>query len=319
MAIAFSRSRIIERSIPGTSISLLRAGLNTALTDAGWVGSSVTGGYKYVITTRQGLQAACWIRDLGIDVLGTPALSVHFGKVDGSLMGLQHLLVCSSYRESYDIIANECQMFVGLHGHTGSGPASESIFGGLANLAVCGGVPYVPLAVVLSDCGAAEPEVSELWWSSGSRHGFRSEYLHPDGEYSSGYDGDVQAGGGAAESRLRLAPLSHAQYDFSYDASPPQLTQWADGTAVYTDPLLLWGAPVARVRGQIWDAMLGSLPAALDAEITTEETDPDTGVDYAGLFTWRNYLYSPGLESHYSALYLLTQVPDGFLESNYAY
>jgi hypothetical protein len=318
MPIAFSRSRIIVTTAPGTSIALLRSGLNRALRDAGWDGSSVTGGYKYVITTRQGLQAACWIRDLGAASLGVPMLSVHFGSVDGSVMGKEHYLPVNALRETYQIIANECQMFVALEDTYSTGPAEETGFGGLPYYAVAGGVPYIPKEVVLSECGAAEPEVSELWWSSGTPHGFRSEYQHPDGEYSSGYDSDVQAGGGALESRLRLAPLAHPEYDFTI-FNLPQKTQWADGTPVYTDPLLLWGAPIARVRGQIWDAMLGSKPAALDHEITTEETDPDTGEAYTGEFIWRNYLYSPGVESHYSALYLLTQVPDGFLESNYAY
>jgi hypothetical protein len=318
MPIAFSRSRIIVTTAPGTSIALLRSGLNTALTDAGWVGSSVTGGFKYVITTRQGLQAACWIRDLGTAPLGVSCLSVHFGSVDGSVMGKEHLLPCNSLRETYQIIANECQMFVALEDTYATGPALETGFGGLPYYAVCGGVPYVPFDVELSECGA-EPDVTEAWWASGSPHGFRSEYQHPDGEYSSCWNGEAQAGGGALESRLRLAPLAHPEYDFAYDARDPQLTQWADGSPVFTDPLLLWGSPVALVRGQIWDAMLGSQRAALDAAITTNETDPDTGVEYAGEFHWRNYLYSPGMESYYSALYLLTQPADDFILSNYAY
>jgi hypothetical protein len=315
MPVAYSHSRIVVETVDGTTVANLRAGLHSALTTAGWSAASITGGHKYTITTRQGLTAACWIRDLGALLLSThPCLTVQFGSADGSQMGYEHLLACTAYRTSYQVIANECQMFVSWAGKWNVGPVEESS-PPIDALAVCGGVPYIPKDVLLSDCSA--PEITEAWWSSGSRIGFRNFTTHPESEYSACFDGELTTLG-ATDSRLRLAPLAHPYYDFV--SSPlPAKTQWFDETPVYTDPLLLWGAPVARVRGQIWDAMLGSTAQALDHEITTEEVDPDTNEPYEGNFVWRNYMHSEGIETHYASLYLLTQVPDGFIESNYAY
>jgi hypothetical protein len=309
MPVAYSHSRIVVETIDGTTSANLRAGLHAALELAGWSAAPVTGGYKYTITSRQGLTAACWIRD-GNPLL-TPRVNVQFGSADGSQMGYEHQIVTRAGRESYQIIANDCQMFVALEGQWNVAPDTD------AYLFVCGGVPYIPQDVLLSsDCSA--PEILEAWWSSGSTHGFRNNTTHPSSEYSACFDGELTTGGGS-DTRLRLAPLAHA--DSEYRTPAPQ-TQWFNGDPVYTDPLLLWGSPVARVRGQIWDCMMGSLPRALDHEITTEEIDPDSGEPYDYEFVWRNYMYSdPSISTTtlYSSLYLLTQSPDGFTESNYAY
>jgi hypothetical protein len=306
--VAYSHSRIVVDEVDGTTQANLRAGLHAALELAGWIAESITDGYKYTIVTRQGLTAACWT---GItSITGTPYITVQFGSADGAQMGLVHRLACTPSRESYQVIANECQMFVSLTGKWDLGTD------GIDATFVCGGVPYIPKDVLLSDCSA--PEITEAWWSSGSRYGFRNHTSHPNGEYSACFDGELTTGG--VEARLQLAPLTHANIDFFASMSdPPPKTQWFDGTPLYTDPLLLWGTPIARVRGQIWDAMLGSTAQALDHEITTEEINPDTGDAYDGEFIWRNFMYSDNLATHYSSLYLLTQVPDGFTESNYAY
>src|SRR5215203_5997913 len=126
MPIAFSRSAIIDTTADGTTVALLRAGLHTALTDAGWSATGVTGGYKFTFTSRQDLTAACWIRDEGLTIFGYPCLSVQFGSEDGGHMGRVHLLVASAHREAYQVVANHCQMFVSLTGKYYLGPDAEA-------------------------------------------------------------------------------------------------------------------------------------------------------------------------------------------------
>lgn len=324
MAIAFSQAPIVAASIDGETSSALRAGIHSALTAAGWESEAVTDGYQYTLASPQStgageLQAKCRVRDIGQTVLSTPCVTVQFLSYDEGRLGFEHPVAVLAGR-TYELIAGACQMFLALPGY--SSDPHESVYAH----AVCGGIPYVPKNLT-GECaleGIAQ-SVSEAWWSSGvSAHNalaFRSAWYHDEGgRWSACYNGDLAGSETAAyqpENRLALKAVSHPDWDLGIFLSNQQ-TQWMDESPLYFDPLLTWGTGVdaanglARIRGQIWDAMLGSKDAPLGHELT------------AGGFTWRNWMhYQGGMSagapgSYYSSLYLLEPaVVEG--ASNYAY
>jgi hypothetical protein len=319
LSIAFSHTRNVFATIDGSTKAILLAGLDNVLQSAGWVRSSVTGGFKYLLTSRQGLTAACFIRDLGATDLGLPCLTIQFATADESAMGKTHLLGASSYR-TYDVIANGVHMFAAVSGLTNLPPEGETTFG-VTRLAVCGGIPYVPFD---NACAGLDPEdFSSVWWSSGSSSGdtFRTSWYHDaSNEWSAYYNGELYDSGAAAEARLRLGAVAHPTDNFFI---PGQKTQWLDGTPLYFDPLLAWGDPTARVRAQIYDAMLASRDVPIDTLLTTYERDPDTGSNYPEAFVWRCWSHWNGSltseHTYFGSLHVLIQEPSAYLESNYAY
>jgi hypothetical protein len=318
--IAFSQSPVTVATVDGTSIASLRSGLDTILQSVGWTRVSVTGGFRYTLTSRQEFSASCWIRDLGDDLLGLPCLTIQFGSEDGSIMGRPHLLGISPLRTHYDVIASGPQFFVALRGYTNQVVDGEQTFDVRAT-SVCGGIPYVPI----DTCGEPIEEITDVWWSSGAGNGesFRSGWRHDDtADWSACYNGEVFASGAPQEARLRLSPVAQPDWDLFYSR---QQTQWMDETPLYFEPLIAWGFPSARVRAQIYDAMWASKDVPLDSALVTFERNPDTGLSYAESFLWRSWSHYFGDMSHgapgtyYGCLYLLTVAPTSFLESNYAY
>lgn len=318
--IAFSHSALTVATVNGTNITNLLYGLDIVLQSVGMARVSVTGGFKYTLTSRQGFSACCWIRDLGASQFGMACLSVQFGSVDGSLMGRTHLLGVSAQRAHYDVIASGPQFFIALRGYTDQMLTGEGAFGTRA-YSVAGGIPYVPVGT----CGEPIEEITQVWWSSGSGNGesFRSSWRHDDtANWSACYNGEVFNVGAAAAARLRLSPVGQPAWDLFYSK---QQTQWHDESPLYFEPLLAWGYPSARVRAQIYDAMWASKDQPLDHSLVTQERNPDTGTAYPESFSWRNWSHSTGDMSwgspgtYYGCLYLLTVAPTSFLESNYAY
>lgn len=319
--IAFSRTRNVYGTANGTTLDSLRAGIDAIVRAAGWTRSAVTGGYKYVFSSRQDLSAACYIRDLGDTQTGTPLLRINFGSADGARMGRNHFLAVTDARTHYDVIANGVHVFIALRG-VANVPPSEGLTFGVLAASVCGGIPYVPIDP--TPCGN-EPVVTEAWWSSGAAGGFRFNWLHDENnDWSACYNEDLYHAGSGREARLRVLPTGTPNADFGLFPSNPQV-QWMDGSPLYFDPLLAWGYPTARVRGQIYDCMLASKDVALDSPLYTYEQNPETGGAYPEAFTWRSWSHyigdmsygAPG--TYYGSLYVLTDTPGAYLEGNYAY
>ncbi|MGH9629159.1 MAG: hypothetical protein ACRD7E_12620, partial [Bryobacteraceae bacterium] len=121
MGIAYSSAPIVVASIDGSTSASLRAGIHTALTDAGWVSSPLPGGYQYTLTSPQStvageLQAKCRIRDIGQTVYAgvagfVPCITVQFLSYDELRLGREHLIAPLAGR-TYEITAGVCQMFL---------------------------------------------------------------------------------------------------------------------------------------------------------------------------------------------------------------
>jgi hypothetical protein len=326
MGIAFSDSRIVYRTFSATTAAGLIEAIHHALTDARWVGTAVGAGYRYVLESRQSLRCQCKISDEGYRNLGERGITVRFMSYDQSQKGYEHPILYSLGR-TYEIIAGRSQMFLAA---VGAGSISPEGPGGQAAHFVCGGVPYVSLGgATCAGLPTTEGGPTDVWWSSGSGNsffgprGFRIEWRNGS-SWDGGWQGTRLGGFSVPEERvLRLSAVAHPLFDYGFMPSG-QKTQWMDGKPLYLDPLLIWGEPLGRVRGQIWDAMLGSKDMPLGHTLQTSEVDPETGAD-AGVFTWRNWMHSeidmtkgaPG--TYYSSLYLLTQTDPVPVRSNYAY
>lgn len=323
MAVAYSNRPIIVAAINGENSATMRSDLDAALRAAGWVSEAIDDGHEYTLTSPQStedgqLQAKCRIRDLGATDSSANCITVQFLSYDGARLGKEHTLAYATGR-SYEIIAGVCQMFVALPDHGSTSPGPDSAY----STCVAGGVPFIR-----QECDADAPvDVMEAWWSSGDGVvafpppvSFRSAWYHGDEtNWSACFEGDLivaPGGGTGAANRLGLRAIAHPAFDFPIYQSY-QKTQWMDETPLYCDPLILWGSGVnpssglARVRGQLWDAVLGSKDAPLNDEITSVETVGGGPVS----LTWRNWMHYEGDMgfgspfTYYASLYLLVTPP----------
>ncbi len=331
MAVAYSNRPIVTATIDGSTMGSLLSGLDASLVAAGWTSTAVAGGAEYTLTSPQSsgagnLQAKCRITNSGDTDLAASCARVQFLSLDGARLGRAHTIAVWPGR-SYELIAGQCQMFLSLPGYASNTPGP----GGAYSHCVCGGIPHLR-----KDCSADAPpaDAVEAWWSSGIDNVtsgdttcFRNSWYHTRARWSGCYNGDLATGGGQAN-MLALRAVAHADYDLSFYRSY-QKTQWMDQTAIFFDPLLLWGTGVdpanglAKVRGQVWDAVLGSKDAPLGDEIVTDEVDPSTGAAL-GRFHWRNWMHYEGDMSfgapfsYFASLYLLVSV-EAQSDGNYAY
>jgi hypothetical protein len=326
MGIAFSGGPRIVAVIDGSSSAGLRAGLHDAVTEVGWAFDAVGGGYKYRMVSRQGFAAKCLIRDIGFAYGGKSAITIQFLSDDEERLGCEHPLFFIAGR-SYEIFACNCQMFVAAIGYSSDSPEG---LGGQYGHFVCGGVPYTPQTGPPCQ-GEPGPEipVTEAWWSSGAGlsifgpQGFRLDFRNLGAEWDGCWNGNRMGGTKwPLSNRLQLAAVAHSGADYTW-ATMPQ-TEWVDGEPLYFDPLLIWGG---MVRGQVWNAMLGSKHAPLDDVVVTEEFDPESAESY-GVISWRNWMHhkgdlSGGKGTYYASLYLrLGTTPEDEIvpiRSNYAY
>ena len=328
MALAFSESDIVrDVAIDGSTPSALLAGIHSALTAAGWLSSVITGGYKYRIQSPQGLYCRMKATTTGTRV------EVQFTSDDELRSGLVHWLPTSTARV-YQIWANICQVFISRPGISDDGNAD----------CVAGGIPWVsnpPGGLEQNerpdDCAVGVPDDPEedVWWSCGNRYmefgsnrlNFRNNY-RCSVAWSACYKSDllnyalIQAQltpSGPQESHrgLRLLPVTEMVNVDQLNTDPAPM-RWLDGDPLYLDPLLAWGVAAspgqaARVRGQLWDAVIVSMDHPVDSERDIDGR------------TWINYTHSTdtsrGRGSFFCTLHLLKVRPESPppVIANYAY
>lgn len=341
MGIAFSQLPIVDTLVDGSTSALLRSGLHTAVTAAGWVETAaVTNGKRYRLTSSQGLQCKCLIQDQGvIHGSGFGFINVQFMSEDETRLGVGMALFIAP--RSYRVVAGHCQLFVSLPGYsddTDNGGATPYYGQSLA-----GGIPYIAkdqLGIAMTgECGRlVDAELTtESWWSASAtladastiglgnlgfgnypcfRWGFQTSVA-----WSACHNADVVNWAKVQPpSYVRLLPLAHVDFDRTLEVSlKPSI--WRNGDPLYIDPFVAWGTSTrapARLRGQLWDAMICTTDQPLDAALATVEDGQAA--------SWRNYTHykgsmaygSPG--SYHMSLYLLTGTPaGGDTESNYVY
>lgn len=321
MGVAYSdRDPVFSEFLPGDTKAALLAAIHELAVFQRWPYAAISGGYKYSLISPQGLACKLKIWDGGYTANGEAGIYVQFISYDEARSGVAHPIVAAGTR-IYEAVLGECQFFLGTVGSSSTKPDGSPNW---ANSA-CGGVPYVPEA---SGYCFDEPvtfgPVTEAWWSSGSgnqttalwgagggygfRQGWRNDYAW-DGCWNESLQKAYLDNGVDSGAALRLGVVTHPLRDFDTG----QQTRWLDGSALYYEPFLLWGdgkGLPCRVRGQIWDAVAGSIDAGLGVEVVSEESS-QSGPKF-GVFTWRNYMHYQGSMSgyggkgsYYSSLYLL--------------
>ena len=240
MAVAFSLSPIqFNQAIDGSSVGSLVSGLLSTLNDAGWVGSGITGGFKFTLVSPQNMQCKVKVWD---DSSGNAA--IQFLSVDEARIGFLHHLAPASGLV-FQCWANVCQLFVSVAGKYIADPFKGPWF-------ACGGIPFVPSGL-LGSCGvdAGPTLANEIWWScgdgSGTRAGVDSLSFRlsnaPTG-YSACYNGDLQ-------NAIATGPGSTQQYSAlnSFRLLPMGVClPWPNYFGATLDPRLY--RVVTAVRGQ---------------------------------------------------------------------
>jgi hypothetical protein len=281
-------------------------------------------GYEYLLTSPQGLSCKLRITLSTYKVLIEPLhhwLDVQFASLDGP-EGVVHRLRCGQRdgEAAYtsQMVASKAQVFFSTVGVDQAG------------FDVQGGVPFVPNPELCLLNSASCDQVSEAWWSCGSwldeawwYGGVRSmrHHYHGYGCWSACCNGDL-VGSSIPGGSMLLVPVQHpgAFQEYWQSAAMKHYAN-ATGNGIFVEPLIIWSSsdsPMARVRGQLYDAALYSKDAPLDA-IYMSWADNTTG---SVQLPWINYLHKIDVPTNRCALYLLKQndgaIP-GVGSRNYAY
>lgn len=304
MGIAFSNAPIIpDAPIDGTSAAAFKSDLHAVLVAAGWSPATVTGGYKYTLTSPQTdlttpLECCCRVTDG--ESFGGSIISVYirFESTDGLRQGRQMILRTNVGR-TYEAWVGQSQLFLSYPDHT-----SDVTFAACA-----GGVPFVPVITEPDDCAKERVHTTtEAWWSMGN--GFRYTYDPDYSECSACYNGVLTTDWA---NKLSMGIIAPPEGDYGIYIG--QQVQWHDDRPLLFDPMLIWER---RMRGQIWDAIRGSKHAALDAVISTSES--------GGTYSWRNWMNHRDVNppvtdisgyTYHTSLYLLQSITSGV--ANIAY
>lgn len=200
----------------------------------------------------------------------------------------------NSAEQTYQIIGNQCQFFLSRPGISTSSAGSV----------VCGGVPFVPPSTT----------PGEYWWACGDStniYGFPGASFRyslllnsfkggSTSLYREAYSDDKHCIGSGLGT-LRLETFTGAG-EIEYQGNIANTIYFNDAS-IYIPAILAWGETVnstPKIRGIIWDAMVGTAPATLDSIMT-----------YNGS-SWINFTD----EYYYGSLYLLMPTPSS---GNYTY
>ncbi len=298
---------VYSTTIRGDTKTHLLDDIHAALVAAGWDPSAIAGGYQYEIESPQLLGAKVRITAGSFQLI-----QIQFLSLNETVLGAVHYLGSVSATPApgggtYQLWANQCQLFISIAG-IDTRPAFYFT-------AVQGGIPWVPIDT-LGVCGAhTGPErTTEAWWSAGDSGTFDASsfrdsfYLTAASTWNGCHNGALSTHTDLAA--LRLVPKAVAlAAGRSYFAIARM--QYFGGAPLYLDPLIAWGGAsptsTALVRGELWDAMIPSLPRPLDY---TETVCGAQWVNYMGAQT----------ATRWAALYLLLGLPAGTARrGNYVY
>ena len=332
MGIAFSERLIKGQHIEADGAEEFIENLDLLLRAVNWtpIEALEDGGYKYQLESRQELTCRCIVQPDPANP--SSVVIVQFLSDDELVEGRIHRLQMGTGRVLF-AIAGHCQLFISLPDY--SNDADSYGYGH----SVAGGIPYVDPAElgeeVSESCAVTGNSdiTTELWWSCGDggalgsgNDNFRFSLVCSPSAFSGVRNGVAchppLIGAGDA---LRIFPLRHPTA-----ISNPwgQYTAWVDDSPIWIDPLIGWSNRdgQARVRGQLWDAMLASRDMPLDDEIYTTEADV---ASTTGRGLWRNYTHYKGVDtpiptdaepySYNGSLYLLYRLTQDGIESNYCY
>jgi len=198
---------------------------------------------------------------------------------------------------NFQIVANCCQFFMSTVG----------VEADLKGSTISGGIPFIPPSSL---------PYGECWWSTGdgilspfyASSTFRQALLNKvfqagtylvgrDAFFNGVYCGGYDTGSPRLETFVCAGGIDYTSFDQLANIN------YLDDSPIYLPALISWGDTSVeqhKVRGLLWDAMVGTIPAVLDSQIMYDTQN------------WINFTH----EYYYGSLYLL--LPSiGF--SNYSY
>lgn len=300
---------MFDQTLDGSTSANLLVDLDVAVLAAGWTGkTAVPGGFRYALTSPQGLTCHCRITD---SIFASNRVDVQFSDTADVAFGSLNRILTSAGRV-YQIHANPCQIFLAEVGVTKTNGRSMS-----------GGIPFVP-----EDVGDCHDDVSptlttEAWWSIGSSSSgdgvdFRCFHFS-DVTWSTFINGTLQRGapggdpfpniGYTDQDRLRLSVPALAVNIESFFGLVQRTRHYGGGELptndrpLYVEPFLVW---TSKIRGEIYDALMPTLDRPLDYLDILYDT-------VLGSFQFINWMHDSQREhpsdnygTRFGCLYLLT-------------
>lgn len=262
MGFAATNKPISFSSIPIDTVALILSGLHSILGAVGWTSTVISGGHQYTIADPTSTLGA----KVRIYDDGSTDARVQFLSLNELVLGNLHRLSARAGR-SLQVWANCCSLFTSQVGVT-----TPDATTGLCSLS--GGIPFIP-PDLLGDCGVDRGPTlaTEVWWSEGDDNIFDTTSFRRaivSGSWCACYNGTL-INSGPTESVLRLIPKSIAlPWPLFFGATPR--TRYFGGTQLFFEPLIGWGdaGVPTKIRGQIYDAAMGSITALVDDRLTTQ-------------------------------------------------
>lgn len=270
MAIALTQTRIVYRQfLASTRLSLINE-INSALQVAGWTSTAVTGGYRLLGVSPQGLGIYLYVRDLGHTYFDNPnflpQVTFNFTSLDGLSVGMDHEIVTGL--GTYQVITGCCYLWLSVRGTTFH-PAGSHLGGG---------IPYLPGIAPCEGSIPAAAAPAQVFWcmSDGSNDvGPRNSLiLNGTMAHSEALWGTSYCAPGNLIGSVRIPTLTAASAIFGgFDYPSPML--WRNGNFFNIEPMLVWGLAndiEPKIRGQIYDAMIFTKKTAMDVERVADVT-----------------------------------------------
>lgn len=273
MAFAPSNKTIVFTTFTADTAAALVANLSAILSTV-WASSvGITGGNKFTISSPDApfLGVKCKVFDDGT----VNFVRIQFLSLDEARVGFAHYLKYA-IGKVYQVWANCCSLFISVNGISVGSVVDHSC--------VAGGIPFVPRSLV-GQCGIdIAPLITEIWWSNGADtndNNFRWT-IRPL-SWSACFNGNlmVTTGGGTNYTELnslRLIPM-HLSLPWPLFFGTVPRTKFfgtdPDLTTMYFDPLIAWGdnlkpESIGKIRGQLYDAAMGSVYVPVDTLLTTQ-------------------------------------------------
>jgi hypothetical protein len=294
MPVAYSNLPIIKGTIRADSVAHLVADLDGLVARAGWtVKTTVTGGFKYTLTSPQGFQCKVLVQDAVSYLVANPSADLYTGQsvvvqfmsFDESNKGFPHQLLAHNFGvwSEMQVVVGICQLFISVAGRSGGGWSS-----------VAGGIPARPGGTGPCSAGLASAAVTEIWWSCGGSqfpNDFRtsancyacSTYCLNGMMHTTADDNSIEPFNG----RLCLFPLTPVN-TYSVPINFPAVTYSAH-TPLVIDAFIGWEW---KIRGQLWDAFLQTGPTGLDVTGSFQDTDAIGKPVTLQAIAWHSHFYS---------------------------
>ena len=313
MPIALSNWPIIKDSFTVTDRTDFTSKVNAYLVQANWVSSTVSGGYKILATSPQGLQAFLYVRDLGhsTGIFGDPQVTFNWQTVDGTITGIDQEIALRP-GVTFIILAGKSYMRLATIG-VGLDSGGSSL--------ICE-IPFIPDVDL---CNGIVPATgtNQCFVAMGDHNngGSPRRYLilggspfgpEPQISCEALWGTDYCAEGNAIGS-LRMGLLTYAPFIFNgFNAPSPDI--WGLTEDFWRmESYLIWGkdnATLPLLRAQSWDSMHFAKPFPMDKELQVDKLNWYIFTDnyfygvYACLFTTTGQNgenTNPGVTSDYAA------------------